>query len=245
MDQNIPEPPDLSPIPSKPRQNTKTSVTDWFSEGSAVLPVNSARSNHTLMPRKSQPKDTAASHRPGAARSPRGRADRASPALGDPGVRVPREGSPPSSPNGAGAAAVLPHLPAGHRPGARTAPPGRSQQLQEAIGGAGRAGSGPSTTGDIRATSRQTTQQPRPVPDRSHSHSLGAAILPAAVTNPRRPAEKPTFPSSAARQRDQSTPGAAAATNQNRRTPLPHARGGQWELAEALPGGPDPAAASA
>lgn len=78
-----------------------------------------------------------------------------SPALGEPGMRVPREGSP--SPSGAGAAPVPSHLPAGHRPGARMAPPGCSWQLQEAVGGAERAESRPTRAGDSRATSRQTT----------------------------------------------------------------------------------------
>lgn len=63
----------------------------------------------------------------------------------------------PPPQNGAGAAPVLPHLPAGHRPGAHMAPPGSSRQVQEAVGGAERAENVPTTAGDSRATSRQTT----------------------------------------------------------------------------------------
>lgn len=96
---------------------------------------------------------------------------------------------------------MLPHLPAGHRPGARMAPPGSSQQLQEAVGVAERAESGPTTAGDSRATSRQTTLQPRP--DRTQRRSLGAAILPAGATNPRGLDTKPTVPSSARPQHSQ------------------------------------------
>lgn len=98
VDQNIPEPPRLSLIPSKSLNPNKTQKQEQHtesSEGSAVLPLNPARSKHTSTPgrRHEGSPSTGAIQRPWRVQSPRGRAD-PSPALGDPGMRVPREGPP-------------------------------------------------------------------------------------------------------------------------------------------------------
>lgn len=53
-----------------------------------------------------------------------------------------------------------PHLLVGRKPDPRPAPPGRSRQRQQAGGGTGRSGSGPTTTGGNRSTSRREKKQP-------------------------------------------------------------------------------------